>query len=162
MKKLISLILSIVCLLIPVLCIAEIDLSGMNYDELIALKEQINLAIWNSQEWEEVEVPQGVWIVGKDIPAGHWTIKCPDGWRKTEINWGENIDEAGETISWSGRHSVYNGIYNEKHKYYEEGDGETSYSFEARDGEYIVIDDAPAIFMPYSGKPSLGFKAFSK
>lgn len=25
-------------------------------------------------------------------------------------------------------------------------------------GDYVVIDSAPAIFAPYAGKPSLGFK----
>ena len=53
-----------VCILmmlsISTVVFADIDLSGMNYDELVALKDQINRAIWNSDDWQEVEVPQGV------------------------------------------------------------------------------------------------------
>jgi len=135
-----------------------IDLSGMTYDELIALKAKINIAIWNSQEWQEVEVPQGVWKVGEDIPAGHWTVICADGWRNTEISWGQWLDDDGESISWSGRYSAWNNVYNPKHKYYEVDDGLTEYSFEVRNGEYIIVADGNCIFMPYAGKPDLGFK----
>ena len=53
----------------------SIDLSSMSYDELVALREQLNLAIWNCQEWQEVTVPEGTYIIGKDIPAGHWSIR---------------------------------------------------------------------------------------
>ena len=135
-----------------------IDLSGMTYKELVALKDQINLAIWNSQEWQEVTVPQGVWKVGEDIPAGHWTVVCADGWRYTQISWGEKLDDDGESIDWSGRFSLYNYVYNPKHKYYEVDDGVTEYSFEARNGEYIIVESGSCVFMPYAGKPSLGFK----
>ena len=74
MKKLVSFFLA--ALLICSAAAADpVDLSGMSYDELVALRDQINLAIWNSQEWQEVTVPEGIWIVGEDIPAGHWSIR---------------------------------------------------------------------------------------
>ena len=36
----------------------------------------------------------------------------------------------------------------------------TEYTFTVKDGDYIVINDAynKAVFTPYAGKPSLGFK----
>ncbi len=37
----------------------DIDLSHMSFEDLVTLKDQINLAIWNSKEWQEVTVPQG-------------------------------------------------------------------------------------------------------
>ena len=80
MKKIYALILAAVILLaIPTVAFAtsgklDIDLSKLSYEELVELKDQINLAIWQSKEWEEVEVPQGIWEVGKDIPEGKWTI----------------------------------------------------------------------------------------
>jgi hypothetical protein len=157
MKKVLALVL-VLLTLSSVAFAATIDLSGMSYAELVALKDKINLAIWNSQEWQEVTVPQGVWKVGEDIPAGHWTVKCADGWRKTEVNWGEKLSDSGESISWSGRNSVYNYVYNPNHKYFEKGDGITEYSFEVRNGDYIVIDSGDCVFMPYAGKSSLGFK----
>ena len=74
MKKLIIVFLS-VCMAISCAYSESIDLSGLSYDELVALKDRIDLAIWNSQEWQEVEVPQGLYVVGKDIPSGTWTKK---------------------------------------------------------------------------------------
>ena len=141
---------------------AEIDLSGMTYDELVALKDQINLAMWQCEEWEEVTVPQGIWQVGVDIPAGHWTVKCAPGWRNTQVDWGQSLSSSGSSIAWSGRYSTYNSIYNPDHKYYEIGDGITEYDFEVRNGDYIIIDDGSCVFTPYSGKQALGFKALSK
>ena len=79
MKRILALILTMSALAaIPLSAHAEekkIDLSGLTYNELVELKDQINLAIWECDEWQEVEVPQGIWKVGEDIPAGHWTIR---------------------------------------------------------------------------------------
>lgn len=159
MKKLVALFLAIV--LSAGFALAEgIDLSGMSYDELVALKDKINLAMWSSQEWQEVTVPQGVWKVGEDIPAGHWTVKCIDepNCYRTEISWGEYLSESGYTISWKGRYDILVSIKNPNYKRYEYDGSITEYSFTVQDGDYIVIDNAPAIFTPYQGKPSLGFK----
>lgn len=64
MKKALSLFLAIMLLIVSIPAMADVDLTGMTYAELVALKDQINLAIWNSSEWQEVTVPQGVWKVG--------------------------------------------------------------------------------------------------
>lgn len=56
--------------------LADVDLSGMSFDELVALRNQIDQAIWASDGWQEVEVPSGVYIIGEDIPEGRWSIKC--------------------------------------------------------------------------------------
>lgn len=74
MKKLVSFFLTAL-LLFSAASADPVDLSGLSFDELVALRDQINLAIWNSQEWQEVTVPAGIWQVGKDIPAGHWSIR---------------------------------------------------------------------------------------
>ncbi len=55
------------------------DLQGLSFNELLALREQINLAIWNSNEWQCVEVPAGNYTIGIDIPAGYWTISPIEG-----------------------------------------------------------------------------------
>lgn len=161
----------VLCVLAVFLCIlttaaAEVDLSGMSYDELVALKDQINKAIWESQEWQEVTVPQGVWQVGKDIPAGKWVIKCADVDRSNvfmsncQIEWGNKLADNGKAISWSSdRWQAMILIYNPNSEEYDEGLA-TEYEWDAKDGDYIVINHmyAPAVFTPYSGKPSLGFK----
>ena len=159
MKKLVALFLAIV--LSAGSALAEgIDLSGMSYDELVALKDRINLAMWQSDEWQEVTVPQGVWKVGEDIPAGHWTVKCITEKKcyNTQISWGEALTEGGTSIAWRGRYDILVTVKNPEYKYYEYDGSITEYSFTVQDGDYIIIDDAPAVFTPYQGKPSLGFK----
>lgn len=142
---------------------ADVDLAGMSFDELIALKDQINLAIWNSEEWQEVTVPQGRWIVGEDIPAGKWTVKCANigldnpYMAFTFISWGEKLDEDGD-ISYMDRYGS-EFIYNPNSKYYGEG-AITETTIEFFDGDIVDIGNSnnQAVFMPYTGKPSLGFK----
>ena len=139
----------------------SVDLTAMSYEELVALRDQINLAIWNSSTWEEVDVPQGVYVVGSDIPAGHWTVKCSEDWFYTSISWGEKLTASEQDIEWSERSSIYNFIYNPDATGYEIGLGATDYSFEVKDGEYIIIQYGSATFTPYAGKKEFNFKAFA-
>lgn len=72
MKRTLAIILSVL-LLIPAAC-AD-DYSAMTYDELLALREAITAEIMSRPEWKEVTVPVGSWIIGKDIPAGSYSIR---------------------------------------------------------------------------------------
>ncbi len=76
MQKTISAILCLMLLLAVPTAFAssDIDLSGMTYDELIALREDINLAMWSSDEWDVVGIPEGMYRVGIDIPAGRYVM----------------------------------------------------------------------------------------
>jgi hypothetical protein len=156
MKKLICLIL-VFSMLVPCALAESIDLSGMTFEELVALKEKINLAIWQCQEWQEVTVPQGVWKVGEDIPAGTWTVYClPE--QSSQIIWGDALDKNGTGINFSNcdRYGVAM-IYSKSYLIYKEGDM-TEYTFTVNAGDYIVIKQSSIIFTPYNGKPDLGFK----
>ncbi len=134
----------------------DIDLSGMSYDELIALKDKINLAIWNSKEWQEVKVPQGVWKVGEDIPAGHWTIEACDGdWANIKV--GTEIDDMGKSVKRSNRY-YYAQVTSETYRSFKPDNDVPAIDVELIDGDYIEIENASVIFKPYSGKPGLGFK----
>lgn len=157
MKKGIAILLCILALVPFCACaLAEVDLSGMSYDELVQLKDQVSLAIWESEEWQEVEVPAGVYTVGEDIPAGKWTIKAADGISAT-IEWGDALDESGVALSWDGEILEYEYIRSETNRYYEKGD-KTEITWDLKDGQYIIVDDGISVFTPYAGKPSLGFK----
>jgi len=133
--------------------ITDIGLEGKSYDDLVALKDQINLAIWQSDTWQEVEVPQGVWEVGADIPAGKWTI-FPGASGNTYIKIGTEIKDGGSDVKSKASET----IRNDKYKYYDASSDLTSWTYEFTVGEYVKVDDGPAIFTPYAGKPSLGFK----
>ena len=159
MKKLITVFL-ILALLIPAATLAEIpDISGLSYDELVQLRDRINLAMWNSQEWQEVTVPAGVWTIGEDIPAGHWTVTPKDSidsfWYGDKLN--ESKTDAG--YGWDYNTGVcvtLNGRIN-KDGTWKYPDEQHSVSVDMKEGMYVVLKSA-TIFTPYSGKPDLGFK----
>ncbi len=152
MKKAVCLVLMV--LLLIGTAVAEVDLSGMSYDELVALKDKINLAMWECEEWQEVKVPVGVWKVGEDIPAGHWTIRSAEEDGYTHIEVGDRVSEDGKKIDLSGN------MYYAEFVYGKEWDSEEQkqWDYEFKDGMYILIEKYGAIFTPYTGKPSLGFK----
>lgn len=157
MKRILALILTMVALAaIPLSAHAEekkIDLSGLTYNELVELKDQINLAMWECDEWQEVEVPQGVWKVGEDIPAGKWTIKETDG-NEGFVYVGSKLMEGGARVDWS----EFSRIVSEKHKKFDASKHVSEWTIELKDGQYVQVDSATVVFTPYAGKPSLGFK----
>lgn len=130
------------------------NLSKFDIWELAALRDLCQEIIMESDSWQEVEVPQGVWWVGFQIPAGKWTVCCKTGDFCT-FSWGERLRDNEKDIDPRGR-CDYVIISNPASNYYEIGDI-TEYTFEVYMHEYIVIDNAPAVFTPYQGKPDLGF-----
>lgn len=72
MKKVVMLVLVLV--MVGAVALAEVDLSGMTFDELVELRKQVDQAIWASDGWQSVQVPGGDYDVGVDIPAGRWTL----------------------------------------------------------------------------------------
>ena len=74
MKRLFVLVLAL-CLL-PVACSAEVDLSGLSFDELLALRSRVEMEILARPEWREVVVPTGDWVVGVHIPSGDYSVRA--------------------------------------------------------------------------------------
>lgn len=155
MKKLIFSLALILAL--PFSACAEVDLSGMSFDELVSLKDQINLAIWQSEDWQEVTVPQGIWEVGVDIPEGRWTIKPVDG-VYAYVTYGSVLESNGKEVSYKSNNYYSESIYSPMSNIYDEGDDLTEIDIDAKAGSYIEIDSGSVVFSPYAGKPSLGFK----
>lgn len=131
------------------------DLSGFSWEQLLELKAAISKEQLSRDEWEEVTVPEGVWVVGEDIPAGTWTVRCKSGYLGT-IVWGDKLDESGHDIAY-GKHRDSASVHNPDHDWVEDDDLQ-EYTFEAVDGLYIVIKYGPLVFTPFTGKPDLGFK----
>ena len=136
---------------------AAIDLTGMSFDELVALRDQIDMAIWGSQEWQEVTVPQGVYEVGKDIPEGHWTIKPVEG-AYSYVKWGDKLDATGKDLDWSGDLYFSENVTSAKYDYFKAATDKEQIDIDAKAGQYIIIDSGKAVFTPYAGGTSLGFK----
>lgn len=158
MKRILAFILAaalIGCLALSVAA-EGIDLSALSWDELIALKAEINKELTTRDEWQEVVVPQGVWVVGEDIPEGKWTVRCATK-NLVQISWGDVLREDGHSISFHSSVHGLEGIHNPDDKWTQDGDL-LEYTFEAKAGFYVVIDYSSALFTPYTGKQSLGFK----
>lgn len=132
---------------------AEWDLSGLSLEELVALKDQINLAIWNSQEWQEVEVPQGIYKVGSDIPTAKWTIKAPSG-GYTVVKIGSQLDENGTDVNFRGETKA---ICEENYTGYAPSSACDFWTVELREDQYVSVNNGTAVFTPYAGN-ALGFK----
>ena len=97
MKKLIS--IAIVALFLSSAALAEIDLAGMSYEELAALREQCLMEMMARPEWKQVTVPAGDYRVGVDIPAGEYTIlPTPEGYSNV-IVWKGEPDDYGAGFS---------------------------------------------------------------
>lgn len=156
MKRFLALVLVLISLAGTVYA-DTVDLSGMTYDELVALKDKINLAIWNSQEWQEVTVPQGVWKVGEDIPAGHWTIKTNAPYAMVKIC--TTLNKTGKDADiWNSDFYEVCTIANPNNKNYDPNKHVTEIDYNLESGTYVIVDDGTVIFTPYAGKPNLGFK----
>lgn len=155
MKRILAFLLVVAligCVALPVAA-EGIDLSGLSWDELIALKAQINQELTTRDQWQEVEVPQGLWVVGEDIPEGMWTIVCGSG--AAVVKWGYSLREGEQRVdvlkSPSDTASVFSATDAQPGV-------RTQYTLEAKKGMYIEVGFTSVIFQPYTGKPDLGFK----
>ena len=151
MKKL--LVMIIVLTLLPIVALADLpDISNLTFEELVALKNQINLAMWNSDEWQEVTVPEGLYQIGKDIPEGRWTITCPPKLYSIALLIGSKLYsdllsvDFDKYISLKGKNSMM----------FTQGDT-TSITLDLKDGMYLQIQSGSAIFTPDQGN-SFSFK----
>ena len=66
MKKITVILLLIIALCVPTYAETNINLDDMSYEELLDLRNQIDIAIskYESSTSKEVRVPQGVYIIG--------------------------------------------------------------------------------------------------
>lgn len=155
MKKLFSLVLAALLLLsaVPASAAPEtIDLSAMSLKDLQALEARVLAAMWASGDWQEVKVPAGVYAVGSEIPAGKWTITITPG----NYTWIYVCTELNAYGTGAGGHYSYDVIAAEDHYMYDSYPI-VSVTVDVKAGMFIVIEDAPVLFTPYSG-PSFTFK----
>ena len=145
MKK-ISISIVFMLLMLPAFAFAEVDLSGMSYDELVSLSKQVGMAIMQSDEFDSVTVPKGIWEVGVDIPEGTWIITPAN--QMCIIVYGKSIDESGNDMNQfdSGNSGV--DLYNSN----------DSWRFTAKAGNYVCVKIGSAVFTSDTGLTGLGFK----
>ncbi len=90
MKRIIACVLLLAMMLLNASALADIDLSHMSFDELIAFQSKLTEEILSRSEWREIKVPAGTYVIGVDIPAGVYTVTIKQGstnfWVKDGIN----------------------------------------------------------------------------
>lgn len=131
-------------------------LDNLTYQDLISIKDRLNLAIWNSYRWDRVVVPAGVYRVGKDIPVGNWKIEAPDT-SYINISYGSALNDIHLNMELS--YLAWDiSLYNETYKRYKKGDI-TSTDIDAEEGFFVGIKmGVYACFTPVTEKKGLGFK----
>lgn len=155
MKRIIIALMITAAMLCLVAQAESIDLSGLSFEELAALRDRAQMEMMQRDAWQEVTVPQGVYQVGVQIPAGTWTVRCKEG-SSCRVDWGDKLAENGQGIAFSSR-SDFERVHNPNSRSYDAGD-RIEYTFTVYDGEYIIVTDAPATFTPGGVTPSFTFK----
>lgn len=89
----------------------EAVLDSMSQEQLMTLYDKIYQILndqdapWLDKKWisgKPVTLESGVYCVGKDIPAGRWTIQPLQG-EKTDIRISKMLDETSEEVSKIGQ-----------------------------------------------------------
>lgn len=150
----------LVLFLLPVYSLADLpDISGLSFDELLQLREQALLAMWNSDKWQEVRVPAGVYEIGVDIPEGYWTMTPEYEEDTVEFIYCDHLDETKSTfgsdcdiweIYYLNRERDKNNEWKDKYYLHD-------LSLDLKSGRFLIVP-CDTIFTPYTGKPDLGFK----
>lgn len=137
MKKIAALLLALILCLGSLPAFADVDLSAYTQEELLALRDKINEELLKRGIEKKVEVPQGRYIVGEDIPAGTYTLKPkPNGFAVIEV--------------WKNASSKYNMFYESVSDYDKEYIGK----LQLVEGNIVEITYGSFVFSPYQG---LGF-----
>ncbi len=137
----------------------RLDLSSYDFSSLITLKNRLNLMIWNSFAWKRIIIPAGLYQIGKDIPAGNWTIESPEEY--TRVVYGTNLNKHHMNLSINDAWNQE--IENVNYWNYKEGEDLTSVDLAVSEDSYLMINENTcASFSPSAGKKkSLGFKQFA-
>lgn len=125
---------------------SDINISEMPFDELVRLEKQILTFMWISEEWQSVNVPQGDYNVGIEIPVGSWKVKCADVDHSNpfmsmcSISWG--FDDKMNSVN----------LYNPYHDEYSKGQI-TELRIDLEEGMKVSImtSFAPVNFSPFDG-----------
>lgn len=134
-----------ILILLPIVSFSEqFDPSGLSYFELMGLLGRVERALWACDEWTSVEVPSGVYKIGEEIPACHWSIQAYDG--TFMIIYGTELESHGasikhDSIIWSGFISNEPQFPNMLHQL----------DIILEDGNYLELQ-GKAVFYPFTGK----------
>ena len=130
---------------------AEYDnpFENLTFDQLIYVRQYLDDYIFSRPEFKKVTVPEGIYKIGSDIPAGEYEIfSLPDS--QTSVVYFDKLNELGSSHSDDAVYQweVISDI---------DGLGAKSYHFTFADGNYVKISIGSAVFTTYIG-PSFTFE----
>ena len=149
MKRIICLLYTL-CLLSTIAMAENIDVSNLSIDELALLRDRCLMEIMKSERWQEVKVPAGVYQIGKEIPAGRWTIKPVDG-DTAVVQWGTALDASGTKLDVRNSDFLIAEQITSPNDSYAKYNNVESVTWQLRENDYIVIESSAVIFSPYAG-----------
>lgn len=149
MKKLIALLL--ILAMVPAAALADLDWSRFNDAELEYIRKSICAEILARSEQKSVTVQPGFYVIGEDIPAGHWTIKYGAEDSCSVIIYFTKANETGRApdllggdfyqVNIGGPKNILPDLYNQS---------ETD--LELKSGYFLSIDYGPVVFEPFTGR----------
>jgi len=155
MKRILCLLLLFVSL--PVFALADYpDFSSYSLKELNAILIDLRLHQWKTEEWQEVLVPPGVYEIGVEIPAGHWSIRPDKGLGPCYAIYASGIKDQGHDVDLSAGEYIMECVCDSSSVYYS-GEYKESTDFEMEEGHFIRLDCA-MVFTPFIGKPGFSFR----
>lgn len=139
------------------------DMSQFSFEVLVQVQQEVAKELTKRPEWREVTVPQGVWEVGKDIPAGHWLISAYPG-TYARVTVGDTLNVSQKTVSWNSAFFYTANVVSPEYRSFKEHSDQPSFDIELKAGLYVVVEHGSVVFSPFIGKPLLGFSsaAYSK
>lgn len=160
MKKLVSVFLSVLLVLSLPFCSSFADessqrkwqkkLSTLDQEELRDVIAAASSVLLSKSEWESVTVPAGFYVVGEDIPAGHWSISfapCEyaliEYFHKTDAT-GKNAADLFTDYYYEGISdpaSAMGSVYMSR-----------EIDLDLQEGWHIVITYGSLVFKPYTGR----------
>lgn len=132
-----------------------VDLDTMTLAELQELQLRVLAAMWKTDDWQSVEVPEGAYTIGVEIPAGKWTLTPREGEYVT-VKVVSKLNATGTREAGNAQTYAYQVIASESSFMHDDYPSE-SYTITLAEGMYLIIEDAPVIFTPPAG-PSFTFK----
>lgn len=120
------------------------------WNELLIIQSRLTDVMWESEEWEQIRIPAGIYEIGVHIPGRRWHMLAHEGDTST-IKMGATLDASGTGVVYpytSEQISINDPNYPDVTL--------TSVSWDLKDGMYISISGSPVIFVP-SRESSLGF-----
>lgn len=150
MKKLITIILILALAVTAAAAETDNEFMGLSYIELMGKLGKVERALWACDEWKTAEVHAGIYKIGEDIPAGHWSLSPSAYDDFYTIGYGSKLNATGTELDYDS----IDGWWNISSDYSDPMLHQLDIILS--EGYYLYLGHRTT-FRPYSGKPTPSF-----